>query len=262
MRQPENVKPFLEALLDKKIGSIVTIDKQKDLKDGLDLHGVRLDITLEDDAESQYTIEMQVGTARDLEERIRYYQSSLDRRTLEVSENYRDLRESYVIFVCTDDYFKRGLAIYKRKSVIEGAEDIVYDDRSHAYILNASFTEGNGDEAVLDFLRYIDAGYRKKPFDVSHSEYLTKIEHAVESVKTDEGRVASYMTLAMKLQDERWLGREEGLQKGLKEGQEMGRRERDLKIVKRMVSRGLPLEEISDMIGLSLAEVKELAEQE
>ena len=56
------------------------------------------------------------------------------------------------------------------------------------------------------------------------------------------------MTLAMKLQDEGWLGREEGLQEGLKaglqkglqkgreEGQEKGRRERDLIIVKRMVS--------------------------
>ena len=63
------------------------------------------------------------------------------------------------------------------------------------------------------------------------------------------------MTLAMKLQDERWLGSEEGLQEG-------GRRERDLKIVKRMISRGLSLEEISDMIGLNLTEVKGLAEQE
>ncbi len=139
MRQPENVRPFLEALLGKRIGEIRSIDKQKDLKDGISLHGVRLDVCLEDERQTQYDIEMQAGTSYDLEQRIRYYQSSIDRRTLEASESYRDLRQSYVIFICTDDYYKRGLAIYKRKSVIEGAEDIVYEDGSHTY--NPPFCE-------------------------------------------------------------------------------------------------------------------------
>lgn len=44
MRQPENVKPLLESLLMKKIGRITTADKQKDIKDGFGLHGVRLDV--------------------------------------------------------------------------------------------------------------------------------------------------------------------------------------------------------------------------
>ena len=42
MRQPENVKPFLEALLGKSIAEVVYIDKQKDLKDEYDAHGIRL----------------------------------------------------------------------------------------------------------------------------------------------------------------------------------------------------------------------------
>ena len=44
MRRPENAKPFLEALLGKRIGSITAIDKQKELTDGAALHGVRLDV--------------------------------------------------------------------------------------------------------------------------------------------------------------------------------------------------------------------------
>lgn len=119
MRQPENVKPLLESLLMKKIGRITTADKQKDIKDGFGLHGVRLDVCLEDEQQTQYDVEMQTGASYNLEKRIRYYQSSIDRRTLETSENYRDLRQSYVIFICTDDYYKRGLAVYKRKSVVE-----------------------------------------------------------------------------------------------------------------------------------------------
>ncbi len=205
MRQPENSKPFLEALLGKKIERITAIDKQKDIKDGFSLHGIRLDVCLEDEQRTQYDVEMDTGTSSNLEQRIRYYQSSIDRRTLEASENYRDLRQSYVIFICTDDYYKRGLAIYKRKSVIEGAEDIVYEDGSHAYILNARFTEGNASDEVLAFLRYIDAGHRGKPLDI-HSEYVAQIEQAVEKVKTNEELEGTYMTLVMKLQDMKYEG--------------------------------------------------------
>ena len=36
MRQPENVKPLLEAVLEKKIAEITYIEKQQDIKDGFD----------------------------------------------------------------------------------------------------------------------------------------------------------------------------------------------------------------------------------
>ncbi len=78
MRQPENVKPLLEAVLRKKIAEITYIERQQDIKDGFELHGIRLDISLEDSEKTQYAVEMQTGSAVDLERRIRYYQSSLD----------------------------------------------------------------------------------------------------------------------------------------------------------------------------------------
>lgn len=213
MRQPENARPFLEALLGRKIGEITAIDKQKDIKDGLSLHGIRLDVCLEDENQTQYDVEMDTGTSHDLEKRIRYYQSSIDRRTLEAAQNYRDLRQSYVIFICTEDYYKRGLAVYRRKSVIEGAEDIAYKDGSHAYILNAAFTQGNSDGEVLAFLRYIDAGYRGEPAE-AQTDYVAQIDRTVARVKSNEEMEGTYMTLAMRLQDERWEGRQEGRQEG------------------------------------------------
>ena len=76
MRQPENVKPFLEAVLEKKIAGIIYIEKQQDIKDGINLHGIRLDVVLAGADETRYDIEMQTGHAYDLERRIRFYQSS------------------------------------------------------------------------------------------------------------------------------------------------------------------------------------------
>lgn len=255
MRQPENVKPLLEAVLEKKIAEITYIEKQQDIKDGFELHGIRLDISLEDNEKTQYAVEMQTGSAYDLERRIRYYQSSLDRRTLEVSEHYRDLKDSYVIFICTDDYYKRGLALYKRKSVIEGAEDVAYEDGSHAYILNAAFTVRNLSEPALEFLSYINAKYRKLPFDVSKSEYLKQIDRAVEDIKSDDRKVERFMTLAAKLEDVRFIAHKEGV--------EEGERSAKVSLVKRLLAKGgMTLAEIADICVLDLDEVKKIAESE
>lgn len=73
MRQPENVKPFLEAVLEKKIAEITYIEKQQDIKDGIHLHGIRLDVALADEAGTQYDVEMQTGRGYDLERRIRFF---------------------------------------------------------------------------------------------------------------------------------------------------------------------------------------------
>ena len=250
MRQPENVKPFLESVLEKKIAEITYNEKQQDIKDGFELHGIRLDVALEDNEKTQYAVEMQTGQPYDLERRRRYYQSSLDRRTLEVSEHYRDLKASYVIFICTDDYYKRGLALYKRKSVIEGAEDIMYEDGSQAYILNAQFSVPNLSEPALEFLRYINAKHRKLPFDVSGSEYLARIDQAVEDIKSDDRKVERFMTLAAKLEDVRHFA--------LQEGEEKGERNAKINMVKRLLQRNLPLEEIADICALDLTEVKKI----
>ena len=45
------------------------------------------------------------------------------------------------------------------------------------------------------------------------------------------------------------------------EGQAEGERASQIKTIKRMLSRDMSLEEISDMIGLDLEEVKRLAEK-
>ena len=100
MRRPENIKPFLEAVLEKKIQRVVTIDKQKDLKDTYDAHGIRLDVYLEDENHTKYDVEVQARLHRKLEKRIRYYLSGIDRHSLEMNEDYEKMSDSFVIFIC------------------------------------------------------------------------------------------------------------------------------------------------------------------
>ena len=162
MRQAENIKPFLEAMLEKEIAQVVYIDKQKDLKDGYDAHGIRLDVYLRDEHNTRYDVEVQSYLHTALERRVRYYQSGMDRHALETGADYEELPESYVIFICAQDYFKAGLAVYERESRIKGAPEIGYEDGSHVYILNAEFTQGNANGEILAFLRYLRAGAKGK----------------------------------------------------------------------------------------------------
>ena len=53
-------------------------------------------------------------------------------------------------------------------------------------------------------------------------------------------------------------GIEKGIERGLKQGLEQGRYEERLELVRKMLSRGLPLEVVSDATGLSLEELEAL----
>ena len=175
-----------------------------------------------------------------------------------MNTDYEELSDCFVIFICVEDYFGAGLAVYERESHIKGAPEIPYEDGSHAYILNADFKTENGNPAVMDFLRYIRAGYRGEQYDISESGYLKQIDKAISNIKEDSGREMEYMTLAMKMMDER----KEAFEQGEARGRAEGERRNQIKTIKRMLSRGLGLEDISDMIGLELEEVKKLAAQE
>lgn len=221
MRDERVCTLFLEALLGKKISRIEFIDKEQDLSDAYAVHGIRLDVYLADDKGTKYDIEMQNVSHPGLERRCRYYQSAIDRRVLEKGQFYQELSESYVIFVCNFDYYKKGLALYRRKSVVEGT-DIPYEDGSHVFILNAKYATRNTPRAVADFLDYIRTNDDTLPVT---SELGAAVLEKVQAVRNDDGKEVAYMTLATKMMDVREEGREEGLKEGQRRGRQEGRQE-------------------------------------
>lgn len=223
MRRETVCKLFLEALLGKEIRHIQFIQKQTDLSDSYDYHGIRLDVYLNDNEGTVYNIEMQTTNKDDLERRIRFYQSGIDRTALEKGTYYSELAESYVIFVCSFDYYHKGLAVYERESHIRGLPDIPFDDGSHALILNSNYTTGNANAAILEFLTYI----KENDFKVLFASPLMKeVQKAVEAVRNDKEKEVAYMTFAQKMEDVL----REGERKGKLEGKLEGRQEGEAKL--------------------------------
>ncbi len=125
--------------------------------------------------------------------------------------HYKDLPGSYIVFVCNFDYFDCGLAVYERKSVIKGCEDVSYNDGSHVFILNSKYTQENADAPILEFLDYV----RRDDSSASYQSALAKsVVAAVSDVRHDKEKEAIYMTYVQKIEDVKRKAMQEGVIKG------------------------------------------------
>lgn len=220
MRSEEICKLFLEALLDVSIQRIEFLDQQKDLTDSYEYHGIRLDVYLKDEAGTVFNVELQAERRNDLQKRVRFYQSGIDRSELPKGADYADLSESYIIFVCNFDYFHIGKAVGERVSFLKDT-DVVYEDGSHVFFLNSRYTEPNASKPILEFLDLIRTNDLEKTYE---TDLAMKTRKRIREVRSDKELEVSYMSLAQKMLDERRLGFAEGREEGREEGIEEGLR--------------------------------------
>ena len=113
MSEKELCKPLLENILNIKIRDIVYVDYEETIQMTAKSKGIRLDIYVEDDDNTVFNLEMQTTTYKVLPKRSRYYQGIIDLNMIEKGESYDILKESYVIFICTFDFFEKGRSVYE-----------------------------------------------------------------------------------------------------------------------------------------------------
>ncbi len=140
MRNPKFCKPFLERVLGIKISHIEYPKSQETIDISADAKSVRLDIYVEDGNNTVYNIEMQTTENRNLPKRTRYYQDMIDLSILEKGENYKDLKRSFVIFVCTFDLFGEGRHIYTFENRCLQNPELGLEDGTTKIILNTKGT--------------------------------------------------------------------------------------------------------------------------
>ena len=109
---PELCRELLERVLDKDILKVEIIQSERTLVPEISSKGIRMDVYLNDEAGTVYDVEMQNAEKGDLERRSRYYLSANDLDCIDRGEDYREMRDSYVIFICCFDPFRRGLVRY------------------------------------------------------------------------------------------------------------------------------------------------------
>ncbi len=111
-------KPFLEALLGVKIFDLQEPEPEKATESSPFNKGVRYDVFVKEQGPKgeilrTFDIEMQIEDTHELPKRARYYQALYDSEALNKGESYRNLKEQYIMFICPDDIFGWGRAVYK-----------------------------------------------------------------------------------------------------------------------------------------------------
>ena len=117
----EIAKPFLEAVLDIKIHELREPEPEKTVEVSPVHKGVRFDVFVKEtgpDGETlrSFDIELQMEDTKEIPKRSRYYQAMRDSEALSRGEKYRNLKELYIIFICPEDIFGQGRAVYRFKN--------------------------------------------------------------------------------------------------------------------------------------------------
>ena len=192
-------KPLLELALGVKIRKIEYPESQKAINERYVSKSVRLDVYVEDDAGTVYDVEIQTTDKKNLPRRTRYYQGMIDLRILEKGGDYKALRKSFVIFICTYDPFGRGRWVYTFENLCREDTRIALDDGAAKVILNTKGCVGEISADLKALLRYMDGA-------APESEYTRALDSAVMEIRMDEKWRRDYMLLSEKFMENRRLG--------------------------------------------------------
>lgn len=214
MRKPALCKRMLEIILGIKIDRIEYLESQKSIDEEWDARSIRLDIYVQDNKDIAYNIEIQTTNTGDLPKRSRYYQSVLDMQQLNKGERYRNLKRTYIIFICTFDLFKLGRHVYTFENQCCEERSLQLGDEAYKLFLN---TEGIMDDVSTDLKAFLDyMGGRP-----SNHEFIKELSHEVALAKQNKEWRREYMTLLMRDQENIEKGREEGLREGQQKGESL-----------------------------------------
>ena len=128
---PDVCQRLLEILLEIDIEKI-RMNCQEVIDIDWKSKGVRLDVYVKD-SDKVFDIEIQATNTKELPERARYYQGVIDVDCLCSGQPYKDLKNSYIIFICIPDIFKKGLPVYTFENLCRQDTAISLGDRTLKY---------------------------------------------------------------------------------------------------------------------------------
>lgn len=209
MRNQVLCRELLQAIFPyMKIVQITYPEEQKTIDITSDGKSIRLDVYVQDEADTVYNMELQAADTGELPKRSRYYQGMIDLSLIEKGEHYRNLKQSFVIFICTFDLFEKGLYMYTFCNLCHEDKAVELQDETAKIFLNARGRRGKASTALKEFLTYLDSGK-------AEGDFAKRIAREVKRVKENKEWRREYMTLLMRDQENLEKGRMEGEEKML-----------------------------------------------
>lgn len=224
--QPELVQFVLRIIMKKEMLVVRSAETQKELKN-IQGRSIRLDVDAVDENGTEYDIEIQQEDSGAVPERARYHSSMLDSNGLKPRENFDKLRETYVIFITSSDYFGAGLPLYTVDRYIKELKK-PFKDRAHIIYVNGEYN----DDSPLGRLMH---DFKCSKPDEMH--YRNLAERAAYFKSTERG----YNDMC-KIMDEFV-------------------KEQMYQVAENLIKKGMGYEDISEVTNLTIKEVREIAKK-
>ena len=268
MRNKRLCRTLLEMILKVKVGKIKFLTSHHAIQIDPNAKGIIMDVYLKDE-NKVINVEMQASNHGDLPRRARYYQAAADIDTTPKGSEYSDLKQNYVIFICTFDPFHKGKPFYTFQNYcVNYDEPIPLEDGTEKIFLNTTAKDlSNLDLDLRLFYDYIKG-------EVAQTAFTKKLDESIARMKQEKEERNMYLTYTSRMMECRrdgyeeglFTGREEGISIGLVTGREegfsigleRGAYQTKLETARKLIIRGYAPEEIADVSGLSLSQVQEL----
>ena len=175
--------------------------------------------------------------------RARYHSSMMDVENLDEKQDYRELPDTYVIFITENDYYKAGEPLY----VIENRNLTLnkpFDDGAHILYVNGEYRDDS------------DLGRLMHDFNCTNADDMN-FEILAEKTRYLKENPKGVREMCKVMEDLREESFAEGRAEGRAEGQTEGRREQAQMTARNLSVQGLSAEQIAQAVGFSVEAVKE-----
>lgn len=169
---------ILRIILERDI-KVIRVDGQDELKNHeVGGRNITLDVHALEENGEEIDIEVQGNAAGANVKRARYHSSMLDSRMLREGQDFKKIKNSYVIFIYRHDKYKKGLPLYHIDRYVKETGEL-FDDGSHIIYVNGSY-KGN------DEIGRLMADFHQT--NSEHMHYMTLAQSVKHYKETEEGR--------------------------------------------------------------------------
>ncbi len=236
MKDEKLCKELLEIILDIDILRLEYIESEMTFDITPDAKGVRLDVYVNDDKGTVYDIEMQATDTKELPKRSRFYQSMIDINILDKGMPYRELKKSYVIFICLQDIFGMNRYVYTFRNICVDDPTTELNDEAIKIFLNPYGT-GTISESLEEFFRYIRE-------QTPTGNFTKALDDSVRLARQNSIWRKEYMTIEMEIKMHEIDAYDKGHADGVSQGISQGISQSINNVIRNMLLRGQSDEDI------------------
>ena len=228
-----------------------------------------MDIRAETSSGEELDIEMQSGNLRVYPDRVLFYGGRLVNSSLNQGFKYDKMKKNIVVSIINGILFAELDSCHSIFDVRERQTGFLLSDRLEFHFLELGKVDGDKPveklteiERLAAYLKYANDEDRQDYVqEIISSEGLTMIENAYRKVTQDEieyERMESRLKYQLQYNTDMSMAKQEGIEQGRAEGELVGRQEMKLELARAMKAKGMEIEAIAEITGLSAEEVEKL----